>query len=186
MNRIHTLALACASLLLGACAGPGPQGKHAGHEAHGGMDHQKMAMATLSPTATSGVSGMVMFHAHDGHLMAHVMLSGLAPGSTHGFHVHEKGNCASADFTSAGPHFNPTGKPHGPQEGERHVGDLPNLTADAQGKVNQKLHLHGLSLRGGAGIIGRGLIVHADADDFKTQPTGNSGPRIACGVIAGH
>jgi len=85
----------------------------------------------------------------------------------------------------AGGHFNPTGKPHGPQEGEHHAGDLPALKADANGNATVSFTLHGVTIGSGeTDIVGRGLIVHAMPDDYKTQPTGNSGARIACGVVA--
>ncbi|MEJ6006529.1 superoxide dismutase family protein [Paucibacter sp. AS339] len=177
-------------LVLGACAvathDHGSGDKKMG-DMHQGM-MAKMGAATLSPLAIGPqVSGLVVFHQMDGHLMAHVKLRGLEPMSVHGFHVHEKSSCASADFTSAGGHFNPDGKPHGEQSGERHAGDMPNLTADAQGLVDQKIMLHGVTLAAGErSIDGRTVIVHAAADDYKTQPTGNSGPRIACGLIARH
>lgn len=172
-----TLALA-ALLGLQACA------QHGDH--HHGMDMSQIAAASLSPSATSSVTGLVVFHAKGEDLMVHVQASGLAPNSTHGFHVHATGSCASADFMSAGGHFNPRSHTHGPQEAEHHAGDMPNLVADAEGKINQKFTLKASSLRGAQGVIGHAVIVHADADDFKTQPTGNSGARIACGVIAGH
>lgn len=145
-----------------------------------------MAMASLSPAASGGATGLVVFHAKGEDLMVHVKASGFVPGTAHGFHVHANGSCASPDFSSAGGHFNPGGQPHGPQDGARHAGDMPNLQADAQGKVDQKFVLKGAKLQGDAGLLGRAVIVHADPDDFKTQPTGNSGARIACGVIAAH
>jgi Cu-Zn family superoxide dismutase len=86
---------------------------------------------------------------------------------------------------SAKGHFNPHGKPHGPQgTAERHAGDLPSLRANAQGRAKIDVELDVITLTPGpASIVGRGLIVHADPDDFKTQPTGNAGARLACGVI---
>jgi Cu-Zn family superoxide dismutase len=114
---------------------------------------------------------MVMFHQEEGGVFMHARLSGLTPGQEHGFHIHEKGDCSSGDGLSAGGHFNPAGKPHGPQDAEHHAGDLPALKADANGKADLR-------------IVGRGLIVHAQPDDYRTQPTGNSGARVACAVIA--
>ncbi|HKQ96541.1 MAG TPA: superoxide dismutase family protein, partial [Candidatus Polarisedimenticolia bacterium] len=109
-------------------------------------------------------------------------LTGLTPGE-HGFHIHEKGDCSAPDGTSAGGHFNPGGHPHGAPGAEHHVGDLGNITADASGKA----HLEGIfafmSMTGADSIVGRAVIVHAAADDLKTQPTGNAGGRQACGVI---
>jgi Cu-Zn family superoxide dismutase len=147
----------------------------------------RMAVASLTPTQGSEVRGLVMLHAMDGHVMVHAKLSGLKPHGEHGFHVHEVGSCASTDGSSAGGHFNPDGKPHGPPQAAHHAGDLPALKADAQGKVDQKFMLMGVTLDDGpSSLLGRAVIVHAQADDYATQPTGNSGARIACGVIAGH
>jgi Cu-Zn family superoxide dismutase len=100
-------------------------------------------------------------------------------------HIHEAGDCSSGDGMSAKGHFNPHGKSHGAHTGaERHAGDLPSLKANKAGRANVQVELDAITLTPGPGnIIGRGLIVHADPDDFKTQPTGNAGARIACGVI---
>ncbi|MDQ5898178.1 MAG: superoxide dismutase, Cu-Zn family [Pseudomonadota bacterium] len=186
MTRSHLpklMAVVAATLALGGCAGV------MGHGGHGDMGHDMhkgpMAMAKLEPTRGNAVSGMVMFHEQGGHVMAHARLSGLKPGAEHGFHVHEKGDCSSGDGMSTGGHFNPTAQPHGPQDAAHHAGDLPALKADAEGKVDVKLHLSGVTLSDGpTSLIGKGLIVHAGPDDYRTQPTGNSGARIACGVIA--
>ena len=144
----------------------------------------KSAVATLSPTATSGVSGIVVFSGGGNSVDVHVTASGLQPGSIHGFHVHENGNCASADFMSAGNHFNPTHKPHGPQDKPHHAGDMPSLLADPAGKIDARFTLEGVTLGGVEGFVGHAVILHATADDFDAQPSGNSGARIACGVVA--
>jgi Cu-Zn family superoxide dismutase len=161
---------------------------------HGaGKDHPvemmagRMAVATLTPTQGNNVRGLVMFHEVGGHLMVHAQISGLKPSVEQGFHVHEVGSCASTDGTSAGGHFNPGGQPHGPQTGAHHAGDLPALKADANGNVNQKFKVEGPRVtEGPTSVVGRSVIVHAQADDYTTQPTGNSGARVACGVIAAH
>lgn len=190
MSKI-LMGAALLALGLQGCATQSTPAAHS-HEAaeakgHGHpMDMDKMAVASLSPATAGGVNGLVMFHQMGDDLMVHVRASGFAPNSTHGFHVHAVGSCASADFTSAGGHFNPANKPHGAPDADHHAGDIPNLVADAQGAVSQKFHLKGGALKGPNGVIGHAVIVHADADDYKTQPTGNSGARIACGVIAGH
>lgn len=187
-RRIGLLALAgSATLLLSTgCASPDATHEHGGSGMHGMMAGQ-MAVATLTPTQGNNVRGLVMFHEMQGHLMVHAKLSGLAPGSEHGFHLHDKGDCASADGSSAGGHFNPDGKPHGPQTAAHHAGDMPGLKADANGMVDQHFMLEGPTLTAGAGnIVGRSVIVHAGPDDYATQPTGNSGARLACGVIATH
>lgn len=129
--------------------------------------------ARLSGTKADGV-----------HL--HIELHGLAANSVHGFHIHDKGDCSAADAASAGGHFNPTGTVHGsPERVVHHAGDLPALTADAAGNVRADFDLRDVTLGPGPNsIAGRSLIVHRDPDDYLTQPAGNSGPRIACGVIA--
>jgi Cu-Zn family superoxide dismutase len=167
--------------LLAGCAGVGPYG---GHD-HAAMQAGPSATAKLEPTRGSATSGLAMFHAMGDKLMLHVRVEGLKPGQEHGFHIHEKGDCSSGDGMSTGGHFNPLGKPHAAHDAaERHAGDLPSLKADANGRVDAHLSLSGLTIGSGpTDIVGRGLIVHAQPDDFKTQPTGNSGARIACGVI---
>jgi len=143
------------------------------------------ASATLAPTTGNTAAGTVTFRQVGDQVLVHARVSGLKPGQEHGFHVHEKGDCSSGDGVSAGGHFNPMGKPHGaPGSTDRHAGDLPALKADAQGRVDAQFQVAGIAIGSGAtDIVGRGLIVHAMPDDFKTQPTGNAGARIACGVI---
>lgn len=142
------------------------------------------AVATLSPAPGGSLRGLVTFTDRAGHVEVHVVATGLPPGSAHGLHVHETGNCASADFGSAGGHFNPDHLHHGPQGGEHHAGDLPMVSADAQGRVDARFAIEGAALSGSRGFVGHSVIVHEGADDYTTQPTGNSGGRIACGVIA--
>ena len=99
--------------------------------------------------------------------------------------VEQAGDCSSGDGMSAKGHFNPHGKPHGnPASPERHAGDLPSLKADKSGRAKIDVTVDAVSIGQGAGnIVGRGLIIHADPDDYRTQPTGNAGARLACGVI---
>jgi Cu-Zn family superoxide dismutase len=151
----------------------------------GHMMAGRMAVASLTPTLDSAVRGVVMFHQMDGHVMVHARLSGLKPNTEHAFHVHDTGSCASSDGASAGGHFNPDGQPHGPPGGAHHAGDLPALKADAHGAVDQKFMLTGPTIAAGPiSLVGRSVIVHAQADDYTTQPSGDSGARIACGVVA--
>jgi Cu-Zn family superoxide dismutase len=139
----------------------------------------------MEPRSGSVTAGTIALREQAGAVVARVRLNGLAPNSEHGFHVHEKGDCSAPDATSAGPHFNPGAAPHGrPGSGTHHAGDLQNLRADAQGLVNAEVRLDGLTLAAGANsIAGRALVVHRDPDDYASQPAGNSGPRISCGVI---
>ena len=142
------------------------------------------ASATLAPTAGNTTAGSVTFTQKGDKVTLEAKLSGLAPGG-HGFHIHEKGDCSAPDAMSAGGHFNPFGKPHGaPEASDHHAGDMPMLQADASGNATLTADLAGVSVGSGAGdIVGKSVIVHKDADDYKTQPTGNSGARVGCGVI---
>ena len=143
------------------------------------------ATAQLQPTKGNKTFGEATFEQMGNKVRVVVFVQGLKPGQEHGLHIHEAGDCSSGDGMSAKGHFNPHGKPHGAHtSGERHAGDLPSLRANKQGRANVQIDLDMISVTPGpASIIGRGLIVHADPDDFKTQPTGNAGARIACGVI---
>lgn len=144
----------------------------------------RSAVAELKPLGSSGASGRVEFEAQGGKVNVRAQVSGLAPNAELGFHVHEKGDCSSPDGNSAGGHFNPTQKPHGPQDGPHHAGDMPMLKTDAQGRADVRFSLTEVSLGSGAtDLVGRAVIVHAQPDDYKTQPTGNAGARVACGVI---
>ena len=162
----------------------------AGCAAMGAMDGSNRgagAVATLEPTKGNSVRGTVTFTQSGHKVQVTAMVTGLKPNAEHGFHVHEKGDCSSADAMSAAGHFNPAGKPHGNVHagGERHAGDLPNLKADASGNASTSFEAMGISVGGGAAdIVGRGLIVHRDPDDYKSQPAGNAGARLACAAIA--
>jgi len=143
------------------------------------------ATAQLQPTKGSKTFGEATFEEVGGKVQVSVFVQGLKPESEHGFHIHEVGDCSSGDGMSAKGHFDPFGKPHGnPSTSARHAGDLPALKAAKDGRARLNVTLDLITLGHGTGnIIGRGLIIHADPDDFKTQPTGNTGARIACGVI---
>src|SRR5260221_11881012 len=123
------------------------------------------AVATLEPRSGSSVRGTVEFQQYPAGVRAHVELTGLIPGSEHGFHVHEKGDCAAGDAMSAGGHFNPTALAHGRvTEKIHHAGDLPSLVADAAGKVSTDIKLTGVTLDAGpTSFVGRAVIVHANA-----------------------
>jgi Cu-Zn family superoxide dismutase len=140
------------------------------------------ASARLEPKSGSKVTGMVSFSKVGDEVQVVADIQNLTPGK-HGFHIHEKGDCSAADASSAGAHFNPTHQHHGGSTGaERHAGDFGNITADASGKAH--LDWKGkLSLTGTDSIIGKSIVVHEKEDDLKTDPSGNSGARIACGVI---
>ena len=111
------------------------------------------------------------------------------PPGTHGLHLHAVGDCQLPDFTSAGGHFNPTSKQHGRlNPAGPHAGDLPNLVVGASGEGGIDITTKAVTLEPGPASLlggkGTSIVIHAAADDEKTDPTGNSGARIACGVIA--
>jgi Cu-Zn family superoxide dismutase len=150
-----------------------------------GSPEAPKAVANLQPTNGNSVKGTVTFTQRGDMVRVNAQVSGLKPDAEHGFHLHEKGDCSSGDGMSAGGHFNPAAKPHGPQSAEHHGGDMPNLKADAYGNATASYDVSGVSIGGAAGdIVGRGVIVHRDPDDYKSQPAGNAGPRLACGVVA--
>ncbi len=141
------------------------------------------ATATLAARSGSMVAGTVSFTEVSDGLKIRATITGLKPGA-HGFHIHEAGDCSAPDASSAKGHFNPTTKAHGHYaEAAHHGGDIPNLMANAQGEATFGFTATGLALSGPNSVIGRSVVVHADPDDYKSQPAGNSGPRIACGVI---
>ena len=143
------------------------------------------AAASLQPTKGNKAAGTANFYQIGNKVRVIASVSGLVPGREHGFHIHEAGDCSSGDGMSAKGHFNPFGKPHGnPAGAERHAGDMPALKAEMNGQATLEADLDQMTVTPGPGsVVGRGLIVHADPDDYKTQPTGNAGARIACGVI---
>ena len=166
----HVLGVMAIGTLIAGCAAMAPSGP--------------AAVADLAATAGNATTGTVTFTQKGDKVVVVAKVAGLAPGN-HGFHIHEKGDCSSADGMSAGGHFNPLGKPHAhPSTMDRHAGDMPMLTADAAGNAALTTELDVVTVGSGAtDVVGKGVIVHKDPDDFKTQPTGNSGARVACGVI---
>jgi superoxide dismutase, Cu-Zn family len=150
-------------------------------------DPKPIAVSVLKPTEGNKANGSVSFVQKGDQILVDARIDGLASGQ-HGFHVHEKGDCSAPDAMSAGGHFNPGGAGHGgPAHESHHAGDLGNLDANASGKATLQLTVPAkqFSLVKDApnSIVGKALVVHADPDDYKTQPTGNSGKRVACGVV---
>jgi superoxide dismutase, Cu-Zn family len=178
MIRAAIPVAAAAALLAAGCAQMQPSGG-------GAAAASAVAVAQLKPTAGNMVSGEVRFEQVGSKVVVSAVITGLKPNSEHGFHVHEKGDCSAPDATSAGGHFNPGGKPHAHYDkGERHAGDMPNLRADSAGSTRVMWETSLLSVGGGASnVIGRAVVIHRDPDDYASQPAGNSGPRLACGVI---
>ncbi|RUO18770.1 superoxide dismutase family protein [Aliidiomarina iranensis] len=142
-------------------------------------------IAQLSGTeGNENVYGSVTFSEDPNGVMVTAHVEGLPADSTHGFHIHEFGDCSAPDATSAGGHFNPHGRDHGgPDSDERHVGDLGNLNSDMSGIAHLEHVDHKLELEGDNRILGKAVVVHVQADDLASQPTGDAGARIACGVI---
>lgn len=172
-----TLPLVLSASMLAACGSNIPLGSMGAPQAR--------AVAQLGSASGSQVGGMVTFTEAPGGMRVAGEVRGLRPNAEHGFHVHEKGDCTAPDATSAGGHFNPGGHAHGaPGQGSHHAGDLRNLRADGNGvaRIDQMVPMLRVS-EGATAIVGRGLVVHRDPDDYSSQPAGNSGARIACAVI---
>jgi Cu-Zn family superoxide dismutase len=143
------------------------------------------AVAKLEATKGNTVWGSVSFVETGDAVTVRADVRGLRPGAEFGFHVHEKGDCSSDDGMSAGGHFNPGGHPHGHfTKAERHAGDMPNLRSDGEGNATLAFETKTLTVsKSPTSVVGRAVIVHANPDDYTSQPAGNAGPRIACGLI---
>lgn len=144
----------------------------------------KRAEAILAPASKSKVKGTTTFVEVDGGVEITATVENLKPGE-HGWHVHAKGDCSAPDATSAGDHFNPENTKHGgPDAAEHHAGDFGNLNAGKDGKATKTITMKGVTLGDGpTSLVGKSVIVHEKKDDLKSQPSGNAGARIACGVI---
>lgn len=183
----NVLIATCIATALAACAStPPPRPAPTPAPAPATTGTADSAVANLAAASGSLVSGkLTLVPMGDGvHIRGDI--GGFTPGSTHGFHIHENGDCSAADAKSAGGHFNPTGQPHGKAEsGAHHLGDIDNIRADASGVAHVNAHVQGVVLGGGAinDIAGRAIVVHAKGDDYTSQPSGDAGARIACGVI---
>ena len=151
----------------------------------GGSDPAAIAYATLQPTEGNTVNGVVAIIQPDSSDTVRITgkIVNLTPGA-HGFHIHENGDCTTPDASSAGEHFNPTGTSHGDRAASvRHVGDMGNIVADAEGTATFDFMETQAMFNGANSVVGKSFIVHSLPDDFMTQPSGNSGQRLACGVI---
>ena len=177
--RIHPSTAALAAIAIAACGGQarGPEGARL---------PDITANAALFDTSGTRV-GVASFSEGDGSTQMGVSVTGLEPGE-HGMHIHENGTCTPPSFESAGGHFNPTSQQHGllnPQG--PHAGDMPNLVVEADGSADTTIAVSASLLAEGAGsMMGtekRAFVIHADPDDQKTDPSGNSGTRVVCGVI---
>jgi Cu-Zn family superoxide dismutase len=169
---LHRFTILAAAFALAACAT---------------TERPSRGTAALQPSSGTNTNGVVNFVQVGPKVVVSGEVRELKPNAVHGFHVHEKGDCSAADATSAGGHFNPDAKPHGEiGHAPHHAGDLMVLKADAQGVATFSYETDTLSVGTGSAndVIGRGVVVHRDPDDFKSQPAGNSGARIACGAVA--
>ncbi|MGD9648436.1 MAG: superoxide dismutase family protein [Pirellulales bacterium] len=140
------------------------------------------AVAVLAPSKASDgkAAGTIVFKAEKGYVLVTGEVTGLTPGK-HGFHIHMFGDLRAADGTSAGGHYNPDGHEHGgPDSESHHAGDLGNIEANSEGVAKVQVKSKDLKIQD---ILGRSVVVHGDADDLKSQPSGNAGPRVALGVI---
>ena len=174
---------ACSSAPLTKDAAPAATSPAAQSTAQSTAKSATVILASASGSLVSGKLTVVPM-GNGVHLTGEI--GGLSPGSTHAIHIHEKGDCSAADASSAGGHFNPSAQPHGKVgSGAHHGGDMDNLLANAEGVAKVNAHAEGVTLGGGAAndVAGKAVIVHAAADDYRTQPTGNAGGRVACGVI---
>ncbi len=180
------LLTAAVALVLSACSTVPATSSRAPVSAATGVSTARSATVNLASASASLVSGRLSAMPMGGGAHLRGEIGGLVPNSTHAIHIHEKGDCSAADASSAGGHFNPAGSPHG-RVGVRahHGGDMDNIVANAQGVARVDVHASGVTLGGGAGndVAGRAVVVHAAADDYTSQPAGNAGARVACGII---
>ena len=180
-TRFLWLTAVSTAALLGCESEPGPEGQVA---RHGWQAHSVAA-------AVRDASGMTMARATVAELgdsiRVRVEAMGMAPGA-YGAHVHTTGRCDAPGFTTAGPHWNPTGQQHGKNNPQgMHKGDLPNLAVGTDGRGSFEVIIPGARVAAGANPLidadGAAVVIHAAADDYRTDPSGNSGARIACGVL---
>lgn len=187
-------SLSAAALALAACGDPAPDGPpSAAYSPNAGPEAAPatvaVARAEIDELDGSGVRGTVTFREADDAVVLRIALSGLPPGE-HGFHIHEGSSCGP-DSTgtpggAAGGHFNPLVTEHGaPSDSrtDRHAGDLGNVVANEEGIVAGTVVDSLLALSGPTSVIGHAVVVHAGADDLTSQPSGDAGDRIACGVV---
>lgn len=149
------------------------------HDEAAHADLPTEAVAVLASTSGSDVKGVIMLKQEDGYVHLTGKVINLEPGE-HGFHIHQYGDLTKSDGTAAGGHYNPAGHEHGAPGTHSHAGDLGNITADASGVAKIDTKAEGLKLHM---VLGRSIVVHAKADDLKSQPSGAAGPRVGVGVI---
>lgn len=156
------------------------------NEMNNNRDNEARATATLASASGSNVTGTATFTQTNGNVRLVLEVKNLTPGGTHAVHLHENGDCSAEDASSAGPHWNPTQEDHGKRgEGEFHSGDIANLEVDNDGNGSIEMEVDDWTIGGSeeTNILNKAVIIHADPDDFTSQPSGNAGARVACGVI---
>jgi len=181
-SPIYLLLIAISSAALWSC-GSGRQEQQSGERAAS----TATATAQIGPASGSRVEGTATFTQTENGVRMTLDLRNVAPG-LHALHLHEKGDCSAPDATSAGDHWNPTSEAHGHRghSDEFHAGDIDNIEAASDSTVQFEATVEGWSIGGdpNTDIIGKAVIIHANPDDFTSQPSGNAGARIACGVIS--
>jgi Cu-Zn family superoxide dismutase len=149
-------------------------------------EQQTTAKASMEAASGSNVTGEANFTQENGSVRFVLSVENLTPGE-HAVHLHEKGDCSAEDASSAGGHWNPTMKPHGKRDGggSYHKGDIGNMNVGADGKGSMDMAVEGWTIGGAdsTNIVGKSVIIHEKADDFTSQPAGNAGARLSCGVI---
>jgi Cu-Zn family superoxide dismutase len=192
MNKIAAIGL---TVVLAACSREQPEGApRAPDPASPSLAEKttpaepaKEAVAQIAPTqGNTGTGSLALSPSGEGvHISG--AIQGLKPDAEFGFHVHEKGDCSAPDGSSAGGHFNPAQAQHGnPTGGAHHAGDMVNIKSNAEGVAQVDTTATGTTLHGdpSTDIMGKAIVVHESPDDYTTQPSGNSGKRVACGVIS--
>jgi Cu-Zn family superoxide dismutase len=183
-----------AALLLAACSREQPEGAPRKPDPATAAPAEKTTaepanevVVQIAPTQGNTVTGSLALAPSAEGVHVSGAIQGLKPNAEFGFHVHEKGDCSAPDGSSAGGHFNPTQAQHGnPTSGAHHAGDMANIRSNAEGVAEVDTTATGTTLHGepGTDVVGKAIVVHESPDDYATQPSGNSGKRIACGVIA--
>src|SRR5688572_19339928 len=196
MKPTHPGLVIGLTLLLAACSREQPEGvprapddatAAPAEKTAGPAETAAQAVAQIAPTQGNTVNGSLALAPSTAGVRITGAIQGLKPDAEFGFHVHEKGDCSAPDGSSAGGHFNPTQAEHGnPSGAAHHAGDMVNIRSNAEGVAQVDTTAAGTALHGdpGTDLMGKAIVVHESPDDYTTQPSGNSGKRVACGVIA--
>jgi Cu-Zn family superoxide dismutase len=182
----HLISLWIAASLLSGCGQRNEAEAPAESPAGAAVTPSATASAQLAPTEGNTANGSITLTPLENGVHLSGSILGLAPDGEFGFHIHEKGDCSAPDASSAGGHFNPANAQHGNPAGDtHHAGDMYNVKSDAQGVARIETQAPGATLGSGQpnDVSGKAVVLHEKADDFTTQPSGDSGARIACGVI---